>query len=159
MTYKCYAVLPCDNIKLISDKIYDFLKTQTELLHTTQFGWHFIDLRLLLKHSPELFNFFKANKLVPRHAAVTIAETNNHLPRHVDEPPVIAKINIPVLNAEHWANRWYIDDQMVAELIGMNQPIVFNSQIPHSVEILEGANIPRIVASFTFHNEPLDFLK
>ena len=159
MTYRCYAILPCENIKEISSKIYDFLVTQTDLLNTTQFGWHFIDLQSLLKHSPELFNFFKANKLIPRHAAITIAETDNHLPKHVDEPPVIAKINIPVLNTEHWVNRWYVDDQMVSEIVGMNQPIVFNSQIWHSVEMLEAANIPRIVASFTFHNEPLDLLK
>jgi len=159
MTYRCYSVLPCDNIDVISASIYDFLKTETELLTTTQFGWHFIDLQSVLKHSPALFDFFRRNKLIPRHAAITIVETNDHLPKHVDEPPVIAKVNIPVSNTEHWANRWYIDDSMVAELIGMNQPIVFNSQIPHSVEMLAGANTPRIVASFTFHNEPLDILK
>jgi hypothetical protein len=41
----------------------------------------------------------------------------------------------------------------------MEQPIVFNSQIEHSVEKITANDIPRIVASFTFYNEPLDFLK
>jgi hypothetical protein len=159
MTYQCYVILPCENIKEISSSIYNFLETQTDILHTTQFGWHFVDLQALLKHTPKLFDFFRENKLIPRHAAITIVETNNHLPKHIDEPPVIAKVNIPVSNTEHWANRWYVNDQMVSELVGMNQPVVFNSQISHSVEMLEGAGIPRIVASFTFHNEPLDYLK
>jgi hypothetical protein len=72
---------------------------------------------------------------------------------------VIAKINFPVSNTTGWANRWYINNELVAELLDMAQPIVFNSQIEHSVEQTTTAEVPRIVASFTFHNEPLKWLK
>jgi hypothetical protein len=52
------------------------------------------------------------------------------------------------------------DLQLIAELHNLSFPIVFNSSIPHSVEkTRENTNIPRIVASFTFHNEPLSWLK
>ena len=156
---KYYVELPCNNIKTISAGIYNFLQTKTNLLNIKQFGWHFIDCRQLLDHVPELLDFFKQNKLMPQHAAITIVSENGHLPKHIDELPVIAKINMPVLNTQGWANRWYENSQLVAELLDMNQPIVFNSQVEHSVEKTTAIEIPRIVASFTFHNEPLDLLQ
>jgi len=36
---------------------------------------------------------------------------------------------------------------------------VFNSQVEHSVELTHATEFPRIVASFTFHNEPLHLLQ
>lgn len=156
---KSYVELPCNNIKTISARIYNFLQEKTDLLNTKQFGWHFIDCKQLLDHVPELLDFFKQYKLVPRHAAVTIVSENEHLPKHIDELPVIAKINIPVLNTQGWANRWYENDRLVSELLDMEYPIVFNSQIEHSVEKTTATKIPRIVASFTFHNEPLNLLQ
>jgi hypothetical protein len=156
---KYYVELPCENIKEISNEIFSFLKNETELLYTTKFGWHFIDCKILLSSSPALASFFRNNKLIPRHAAITIIEDNSHLGKHIDELPVIAKINFPVLNVHGWANRWYVDDVLVAELLDMPCPIVFNSQIMHSVEKTTATELPRIVASFTFHNEPLELLK
>jgi hypothetical protein len=151
--------LPWNNVRAISAGIYNFLQTETDLLNTKQFGWHFVDCKKLLDRVPELVDFFKQYKLLPRHAAVTIVSENKHLPKHIDELPVIAKINIPVLNTQGWANRWYENDQLVAELLDMEQPIVFNSQIEHSVEKTTAIEIPRIVASFTFHNEPTELLQ
>ena len=90
-------------------------------------------------------------------------------------------------NTKGWANRWYsvseeelascekITNQfgnqvellssipatsfkLVAEILDLAKPIVFNSRIPHEVVRIDGAT-PRIIASFTFFNEPLDLLK
>lgn len=152
---KCYVELPCDNIKIISAKIYDFLQSHADM---TKFGWQFIDCKSVLKHVPELMVFFKKHNLLPRNAAITIVATNQHLPRHIDEPPVIAKLNLPVINTKGWVNRWYVDDKIIAEYADMPYPIIFNSQIEHSVEIIDLKHVPRIIASFTFHNEPLDLL-
>lgn len=160
MELKCYHELECANVQEISNKIYNFLIHKTELLNgKAKFGWNFVDCKSLLLDVNELSLFFKHLKLFPRHAAVTIIETNDHLAMHVDELPVIAKINFPVLNTIGWANRWYINDQIVAELYDMENPIVFNSQIMHSVEKTTAISLPRIVASFTFINEPLKYLK
>lgn len=156
---KHYVELPCDQIDVISEKIYKFLETVPGLLETQQFGWHFVDLGQLLKFVPELLDFFKQCKLIPRHAAVTIIEKDGDLPRHIDELPVVAKMNLPVCNTKGWANRWYENNVIVAELLDICQPVIFNSQIEHSVEKVNDTPVPRIVASFTFHNEPIEILK
>ena len=159
MNLKPFVVLPCENISIISAGILGFLQDNTDLLVHVRYGWTFIDCKQLLNTVPELLEFFKQHKLIPRHAAITMVDSDEHLPKHCDELPVIAKINIPVTNTRGWANRWYIDGKLVAELLDMNQPIAFNSQIEHSVEKTFATSMPRIVASFTFYNEPLDMLK
>ena len=159
MSLKYFVELPCDNVKDISAEIYIFLQTNTDLINSNKFGWNFVDCKLLISSAPTLLEFFKNYKLTPRHAAITIVKDNSHLPKHIDELPVIAKINFPVINTEGWANRWYENNQLVAELLDMKLPIVFNSQIEHSVEQTTATEIPRIVASFTFQNEPLDLLQ
>ena len=157
---KYYKQIPCDNMPIISAKIYDFLQTKTNLIPNGQSGWHFIDCADVLAHVPELMNFFRINKLLPKHAAITIVKDNLSLPMHIDELPVIAKLNLPVINTKGWANCWYIDNQLVAELLDLPGPVIFNSQIAHSVEQRwPDAPAPRIIASFTFHNEPIGMLK
>jgi hypothetical protein len=156
---KCYAELTCNDVDAISDQIYQYIANNTDILNTTKFGWHFIDCRALLNHAPSLTNFFKVKKLLPRHAAITIVTESDHLPLHVDEPPVVAKINFPVRNTTGWVNRWFDHDEVIAELYDLKQPIVFNSQIAHSVEKILETTLPRLVASFTFYNEPIKWLK
>jgi len=156
---KSYVELKCENMSVISQGIYKFLQTQTNILISNQPGWHFIDCTKLLKSVTELAEYFQQLKLYPRHSAVTIVVNDDSLPRHIDELPVVAKINIPVLNTKGWSNRWFDGDQLIDELVDQDQPIVFNSQIPHSVVQIGEVNVPRIVASFTFHNEPLELLK
>jgi hypothetical protein len=156
---KCYVELPCNNVELISEEIYQFVENNTDILSTTKYGWHFIDCKNLLINAPLLFEYFKINKLIPRHAAITIVTESNHLPRHIDELPVVAKINFPVRNTVGWVNRWFDGDSIIAELFDMNLPIVFNSQIAHSVDKIIETDSPRLVASFTFHKEPIEWLK
>ena len=156
---KCYLELSCNNIDVIAKQIYQYVSEKTNILNTEDFGWHFVDCKELLKYAPALVEYFKENKLIPRHAAITIITENHHLPKHVDEPPVIAKINFPVINTFGWVNRWYDDNQIIAELHNMVSPIVFNSQIAHSVEKILDTELPRVVASFTFYTEPIEWLK
>ena len=159
MSLKYFVELPCDNVEIISAEIYKFLETNTDLINSDKVGWNFIDCTALLSSAPTLMEFFKTYKLIPRHAAITIVSDDTHLPKHVDELPVLAKINFPVINTQGWANRWYENDQLVAELLDMKLPTAFNSQVLHSVEKTTAIRLPRIIASFTFYNEPLYLLK
>jgi hypothetical protein len=110
------------------------------------------------------------------------------LPLHLDTLPMIAKINVPIRNTQGWVNRWYEysdaeiaklpriknpfgDDQedasvlnindltLAAELYNMDKVIAFHSRLPHNVINLTATELPRIVASFTFVNQPIHLLK
>lgn len=183
---KNYRQLDCNNIDVISQKIYDFVGTSTSLLQDGAEGWQFIDCKSLLGSVPELAEFFKAHKLLPREAAVVILY--RRLDLHIDPAPVTAKINFPVANNTGWTNYWYslpdgvlealprkvtqfgadCEDvsQLPADLLmnpehldDLSMPIVFNSRVPHSVVPTNPTALPRIIASFTFHKEPLELLQ
>lgn len=156
---KCYQQIHCKNMEEISQGIYGFLQMQTDIVTDCQPGWHFVKTEKLLLSVPKLLEYFRAQKFVVRHAAVTVVLDNNSLPIHVDQPPVIAKLNMPVINTKGWSNCWWKDNAVICELADQDQPIVFNSQIPHSVVQTGVCTIPRIVASFTLHNEPLYLLQ
>jgi hypothetical protein len=180
--YKPYYELKCHSLDIISKKLLDLVADKLE----TSNGWIFLDNNAVLKNIPELFTFFKENKLYLRNSAVTILQED--LPLHIDVPPTIAKINFPILNTKGWVNRWYEVDEDIfnncpktkdefgnekedilvipksaiklsAELFDFANPVVFNSRLLHSVDQLDMTQKPRVVASFTFINEPLHYLK
>lgn len=183
---KPFVVLQCDDLDIIQSKLLDFITTRTEIFSKNLKNWQFLDAKPLLQYVPELQKFFMNNRLVVRDAAVTVLYED--LPLHVDQLPVIAKINFPVSKTQGWANRWYsIDDDALAncvtvtnefgeeipalgtipkskltlldEILDLDSPIVFHSLIPHEVVNISATEFPRIVASFTFHNQPVDLLE
>lgn len=183
---KPYAELECDDLDIIQRDIYNFLLDQTELGSTDYKNWQFLETKKLITATPRLAKFFLKYKLYIRNAAVTVLYED--LPLHLDEPPMVAKINIPIQNTQGWVNRWYdvskevieqlpkIHNQfgnaqedvnglevntlpILTEIHDLNKPIVFHSRIPHSVIKLTATELPRIVASFTFINDPQHLLK
>jgi len=176
---KAYTTLTCDSLDTISSKILEFVSADIADKKT---GWVFLDIKQLLKSIPELGNFFCQHKLHPMDAAVTILYDD--LTTHMDTLPVVAKINFPVANTQGWVNRWYhidqttldtcprlidhlgfpkeditgLDLELLAEIPNMDQPIVFNSRIPHSVNKINPEQLPRVIASFTFRNQPTHLL-
>ena len=74
------------------------------------------------------------------------------------EPPVIAKINFPVLNTKDTYNVWFDDDRKEIDRVECDRPIVLRSDILHTVEIGDAAKYPRLQFSFCFYNEPLQLL-
>ena len=78
---------------------------------------------------------------------------------HRDEPPVIAKVNFPVLNTRNTYNVWYDDYANEIDRVECDRPIVLRSDILHTVEIGATACYPRLQFSFCFYNEPLHLLK
>lgn len=183
---KPYSIIdtPNETVKIIADEIYKHV--HDENLSTNKLGWQFLNTKQLCEKCPTLVKFFHDQKLLVRDSAVTICIDDTQLPIHIDEAPVIAKINFPVAHTQGWVNRWYHISQdelelcpiirnqfgkevidlsnikhakIIAELKDMNQPIVFNSAIPHSVnKINKEITHPRLVASFTFYNNLINYL-
>jgi hypothetical protein len=179
---KAYYELECKELDVISTKVLKFISDESI---TGQRGWIFLNTKKLLLAVPELMIFLKKLKLHPMEASITILYDD--LPIHVDTLPVVAKINIPIQNTKGWVNRWYQLDKdvlnscpdivdkleftkkdvsgvvdkmtLLAELPNQPNAIVFNSALPHSVIKLNPLEIPRVILSVTFYNEPLHLLK
>jgi hypothetical protein len=168
----------------ISNEIIDYISADDSISLYEGSPWKFLNTRNLMSSCPALLDFFKKHKLVVKDSAITYITNTNDLPMHVDEKPVVAKMNFPVLNTQGWTNKWFTVDNLenypkvknqfdsevydlstatgvlLAEYHDMTHPIVFNSSIAHSVEqYSDDAKSPRIVASFTFHKEPIEWLE
>ena len=184
---KPYAIIDCPVQSIIQAKTVEFLTTSTDLFERKDLKlWNKIDTLALIRAVPELPEFYSSIGLKLREVAITVWNSNKDVPLHVDELPVTAKINFPILNTEHTYNRWYTvpEDLMnsvdpvinqfgsayydlesvdlskctlVAETQTL-QPMVFNSQIPHCIHITEQAKFPRIVMPCTFFKEPIGWL-
>jgi len=129
---KTYQPLECESVEKISAGIYKFLAEATDLLTTGAIGWHFLNHKELFAAVPELVKFFFKHKLIPNSASVVILEETGQLPLAVFT--------------------------FHSESKDLDTPIVFNSRMPHEVVKIDGTS-PRIIASFTFTNEPTELLK
>jgi hypothetical protein len=166
----------------------EFLKTSTDLFERKDLQlWNKINTVDLIRAVPELPEFYRSIGLKLREVAITVWNNKKDVPLHIDEMPVTAKINFPILNTEHTYNEWYtvpeellstvepiinqfgsayydladidLDQCTKLEEIQLLAPVVFNSQIPHRIRITEKAQFPRIVMPCTFFNEPTQWLQ
>ena len=180
MDLKPYHKLACADMSVISQKIHALV---ADRVASGERGWIFLDLKQVLTAVPELVIFFKQHNLKPKEAAVTILYED--FDAHIDTLPVVAKVNMPVANTQGWVNRWYaitdeelaacpaiVDplgfakedvsavplDRLAGEIADLDCPIVFNSRIIHSVDMVNPQALPRVIASFTFFNDPVHLL-
>ena len=190
MTLKPYHQLDCpdDLQKIISEKTIDFLKTKYDILNVTKPSlWNKLDTVEFVRAVPELLQYFKTLNLQLREVAFTICVSNENAGLHIDELPVTAKINFPILNTQDSQNLWYsVPEESMAQVepiinkfgaayydlrevdisqcqqlasVEVLKPVVFNSQIPHMIDMSKCQSFPRIVLTCMFFKEPVDFLK
>jgi hypothetical protein len=191
MKLKPYHELPCDPElqRTIADRVVEFLETQTDLFEDldSRSLWNKLDTRAVVLAVPELVGYFRTFGLKLKEVAVTVCNSTQNVSLHIDELPVVSKINFPILNTQGSLNLWYrVPEELMAtikpvinefgsafynlssidlgqcEKIGeveMLKPIVFNSQIPHMIDMSNCKKFPRLVLTCMFFNEPVDFLK
>jgi hypothetical protein len=186
---KPYYELYCEHLPLIQQQTLAWLQQHYNLTDQSSLQtdlWLKIDTKSFLKSSPALLSWFRSLKLLCKETAVTVINDMSGATLHIDELPVVAKINIPILNYHNVINQWYqvpkhlletvnpIKNQFGSDFyilsnidlgqctlldsIELTQPIVFNSQIPHNVVCLTGAKFPRVVLTCMFLNEPVEYL-
>lgn len=185
---KCFYKLPCDYLSDIQTETLNYLRTETNMLDSkTGSLWNKIHTVDYLKKCPSLMKFCSSLKLKIKEIAFTVVWPDEQVFLHIDELPVTAKINFPILNTSKTINQWYkVPDELLkkyppimnsfgkeyysfndidltsCELLAeteLDQPIVFNSQIAHTVRIPENSLFPRVVMPVMFFNEPLSYLK
>ena len=185
---RAYAPVDCPVQSTIQTKTVEFLKTKTDLFdHLDKLSlWNKLNTADYVKEVPELVGWTRDLGLRLREVSITVCNNNQNVGLHVDELPVTAKINFPILNTAGTYNEWYsvpkelfdtIDpivnkfgnryydlesiDLGKCELLGrfeLLKPVVFNSQIPHSISMQSAEHFPRLVLACTFFEEPINFL-
>jgi len=184
---KPYHCLPCNNLEEIQQQVLLWIQSKNpEVLHSNSL-WNKIDIIDLIRATPALVKYCQTLDLKIRGVALTIINRPEDKSLHIDELPVTAKINIPILNTRNSFNRWYeIPTELFAstlpvinefgqkfyrfnnvdytklKLLGeveLLTPVVFNSQMAHNIVLGRDCLFPRIVLACTFYKEPLYYLK
>tara|TARA_R110000868_G_scaffold301389_1_gene561858 strand:+ start:451 stop:1011 length:561 start_codon:yes stop_codon:yes gene_type:complete len=184
---KPYHCLPCNNLKEIQQQVVAWIQSKNPAVLHSNSLWNKTDTVDLLRATPALIKYCESLDLKIREVALTIINQRRGANLHIDELPVTAKINIPILNTRNSFNRWYeISEKILSvtepiinkfgkkyynfknidyttlKLLGeveLLTPVVFNSQIAHNIVMGEDCLFPRIVLACTFFNEPLHYLK
>ena len=159
---KSYFILDCKKQQKIADSLYGYYVGITANNPPTQFWTHLTREQIknyLSIPNLELTKWFDSLGLKVRDMSFTITNESIHpdIPRA--KPPVVAKINFPVLNTKETFNVWYDDYANEIDRVECDKPIVLRSDILHTVEMVAKAKYPRLQFSFCFYNEPLHLLK
>ena len=158
---KSYHILNCENQQKIADSLYGYYVGITANNPPTEFWNHLSRCEIKEYHTMSnnpTVRWFDQLGLRVRDMSFTIYNQQIRTGIHKDEPPVIAKINFPVLNTKDTYNVWYDDNNVEIDRVECIRPIVLRSDILHTVEIGPGASYPRLQFSFCFYNEPLRLL-
>ena len=154
--------MECPQQQKISDSLYGYWVGITANKKPTEFWNHLSrdEIRdyLSIPNNPTK-KWFDQLDLKVRDMSFTIYNEDIGTDVHRDEPPVIAKINFPVLNTRDTYNVWFDDYANEIDRVQCDKPIVLRSDILHTVDIGKDAVLPRIQFSFCFYNEPLHLLK
>ncbi len=159
---KSYHILNCNKQQKIADSLYGYYVGLTANRPPNKF-WNTLSRQEIQDYFSIPNNpcrqWFDELGLKVRDMSFTIynEEIITHI--HKDEPPVVAKINFPVLNTKDTYNVWFDDYAREIDRVECDRPIVLRSDILHTVEIGKSAKLPRLQFSFCFYNEPLQLLK
>lgn len=177
---KCYSVLPYEHQDIITNKLVEFVETQTNILSGEHF-WHFVGIKRIMDFIPEFNDFLAAHNL-PRpiiSAFVYAGDMQGNI--HVDKGRDI-RLLWPVMNCAGSKTRFFHVEEEYIQLVTDNdlvnspyntitkpepyeqlaelellEPVVFNSGIPHGIYCNELANGPRVSFTMKF-SAPIDHL-
>lgn len=158
---KSYFILNCPNQQKIADSLYGYYVGLTANKKIKNF-WNNLNREEIKNYfsiqNLELKKWFDQLELRVRDMSFTIYNEEIQTNIHTDAPPVIAKINFPVLNTQDTYNVWYDSTGKEIDRVECIKPIVLRSDIPHTVEIGSRAKFPRIQFSFCFYKDPINLL-
>ena len=158
---KSYFILDCENQQRIVDSLYGYYIGITANREPKEF-WNHLSRKEILDYFSVPNNptkqWFDSLGLKVRDMSFTIYNEHIGTDIHRDQPPVVAKINFPVLNTKDTYNVWFDEDRKEIDRVECDRPIVLRSDILHTVEIGKSAVFPRLQFSFCFYNEPLQLL-
>ena len=180
---KPYHILDCEHLNSIQSECIFIIQNK---LSTWQ-GDTWIDSTdctiQFYKQCSSLREWLAQNNWKVKTTAITYidgTEKRRNIPPHIDQLPVLARINIPILNCDQATVNLYKITEDYRNKLDLNKhgyctlnpnycvktseyiltkPIVFNTQIPHSVDPIPNAQYPRIMLTLTLFNDILHYLK
>jgi len=158
---KSYFILDCPELRKIQDSLFGYYRGITANNPPRHFWTHCTRQQLKDYFSIpklEVKKWFDSMNLRVRDMSFTVWDGTIKTFPHTDEPPVVAKINVPVLNTTNTFNVWFDERGNQIDRVECTHPIVFRSDIPHTVEVGANPTYPRIQFSFCFYDEPLHLL-
>lgn len=158
---KSYHILECDDQQRIADLLYGYYVGISAHRQVSHFWNHLTrdeTSRLMGIPNSPLRRWFDGLKLRVRDVSFTLYDRDTSMEIHKDEPPVVAKVNFPVLNTRGTHNVWFDDYVREIDRVECVKPIVLRSDILHTVEMGDHPVYPRLQFSFCFYNEPLHLL-
>ena len=159
---KSYFILDCAQQQKIAASLFSLYIKVTTDNPPRQFWTHLTKPQIkeyLSTPDLALKTWFDDLGLRVRDISFTVLNDSIKTSIHRDAPPVIAKINFPVLNTQGTYNVRFDDNKKEIDRVECTKPIVLRSDILHTVEIDQDVKYPRIQFSFCFYNEPLHLLK
>ena len=158
---KSYFILNCEKQEKIANSLYNFLESNN-LVSIAESFWNPLtrqDVMKVINTNPDLMEWFSSMNLRVRDISWTVYSEKIKTSMHTDVPPVIAKINFPVLNTKDTYNVWFDNSKKEIDRVESTRPIVLRSNIPHTIEMGSTAEYPRLQFSFCFYDEPLHLLR
>ena len=158
---KSYFILDCPKQQSIADSLYGYYTGLTAQKKIEKF-WNSLKRQEIQEYfsipNLEINKWFDTLGLRVRDMSFTIYNEQIKTDIHTDAPPVIAKINFPVLNTRDTYNVWYDKHGKEIDRVECLKPIVLRSDIPHTVEVGPSAKFPRLQFSFCFYKDPISLL-
>jgi hypothetical protein len=178
---RTYRYLSIKNHAIISDKLYQFVQTKTDILEK-KWSWTTVDKDLVLAFVPELASslelFVQSNKIAQ--ISFIYRPPGSQGPPHIDSKKLV-RILWPVKNCEGSYTKFFDlnNNEVVSKLdeegntylhindknpmpeihaVELNRPIVFDTGVPHGVYTNPRLTGPRISATISFDKQPKHLL-
>ena len=185
---KPYKILDCDCLREIQNQTISFMNKFYQDMWTRPGLWQKIDTPLYLSHNTMLIKWCKGLNFKIREISFTVITKVKDVGVHIDEPPVVAKINVPIQNTANTFNRWFnipdgilndpkyiktnkfgakyknfdgvdINDLTQVAEYELTKPIIFNSAMAHSVNMGKDCKVPRMVMSLMLFDDIKNLLE
>lgn len=150
---KNFRYLDVNNWQSIADKVYLYVKNETNILETDEF-WNFTDREKLLEYAPELETYFISLGLNISHFAIIKMVDGHPTDIHIDWQAPTSRIQWPILNCESSTTKLYkiVKGKPRVDIVGkifywnlsgaefevvdefkLNKPLVWRTNLPHCV--------------------------
>lgn len=178
---KPYQFINVNRVNEISDKLYKYVIEKTDILEK-KWDWNTLPLKEMLNYIPELAE--ECSKIIP--APMTMISIVHRNPQHpigihVDISKYNHRVLWPIRNCQGSYTRFYdLNGNTVSiqkgkqgdafkvisqtnplieiDAVELTGPIVFNTQIPHSVSVNPVCGEARLTATMGFGNFPIETL-